>query len=231
MLKIEKIINSPVSSNCYVISTEKNKSCIVVDPGTENCKELLDYLQQCDLYPNYIVLTHEHVDHIIGCEELQKHYDAKIVCSSNCASAMQSSRFNLTRMTEQWEERMTMPAANIKIEDIDYQLVWGDYVVKFYLAEGHSIGSIYFTIGDKLFIGDTLIKGYKTTTTLPGGSREKLVPTLEYILHNFEPDKTKIYPGHFDSFYLKEVLSEIYEQIEYLKNKIHKKNLRNQSVL
>ena len=25
-------------------------------------------------------------------------------------------------MTEQWEERMIMPEANIKIEDIDYQL-------------------------------------------------------------------------------------------------------------
>ena len=230
MLNIKKIINDPVSSNCYVISTVNNKSCIVVDPGTENCRELLDYLQQYDLCPDYIFLTHEHVDHIIGCEELQRHYEAMIVCSSNCASAMQSSKFNLTRMTEQWEERLTMPAANIVLENIDYQLTWGDYVIKFYPAEGHSTGSICFTIGEKLFVGDTLIKGYKTTTVLPGASKEKLVPTLEYILHNFDPDKTKIYPGHFEPFYLKEVLLEIYEQIEFLKNKIHKKNLQNQSV-
>lgn len=231
MVKIKKIVNRPVSSNCYIISNESPKSCIIVDPGTEDCKEVLEYLQTNGLHPDYISLSHEHIDHIIGCEELQKHYEAKIVCSSNCASAMQSSKLNLTRITEQWEERLSMPEANVVLEDIDYHLAWEGYDIQFYKAEGHSMGSIYFTIGDKLFVGDTFIKGHKTTTVLPGASKEKLIPTLESILNHFDPDKTKIYPGHFEAFYLVEVLAEINEQIEDLKSKIRKKSQINQSAL
>lgn len=220
MIQIERIINRPVSSNCYVISIENSKSCIIVDPGTEDCKELFEFLKIKSLYPDYIVFTHEHVDHIIGTENIQKHYRAKIICSSSCGVAMQSSKFNLTRMTEQWDERLSMPEADIVLEDICYHLTWNGCNIQFYKAEGHSKGSIYFTIDNNLFIGDTIIKGFRTTTVLPGASKENLIITLNKILQQFDFSKTLVYSGHYDPFFLSEVIDEIDKQISFFKNKI-----------
>lgn len=223
MLQVKTIINNPVSSNCFIITMDNSNSCIIVDPGTEDCKELISYLKNNNLNPDYIILSHEHVDHIIGCQELKKFYDVKIVCSLNCSKYMQLSKYNLTRMTEQWEERLSMPEADVILEDKDYHLEWEDSIFNFYKTEGHSYGSICFSIGDIFFAGDTLIKGYRTTTILPGASREDLITTFEFILNQFDLNKTFVYSGHYDGFYLKEVEQEVLDQIIFLKKKIKQK--------
>ncbi len=222
MIEIEKIVNQPVASNCYIISNKASKSCIIVDPGTEDCEELLSILRNKDLNPEYVVLTHEHIDHIIGSKELLNHYNAKIICSSDCNNNINSYKYNLSGFSEQFEEKTNLPTADILLENINYSLQWGDYLIQFYKAEGHSLGSIYFNIEDDLFIGDTLIKGFKTSTVLPGGSKEKLINTLESILENFDVNTTKIYSGHYEDFYLYEIEDAIKRQIEYNRNKIKK---------
>ena len=43
-IHVKLINNKPVSSNCYVISTNGNKRCIIVDPGEKERKQLFAYL-------------------------------------------------------------------------------------------------------------------------------------------------------------------------------------------
>lgn len=69
MKNVAIIINQPVPSNCYIVSREKD--CIIVDPGTRYPIELEDYIERNKLNPRYILLTHEHYDHIEGCSYLQ----------------------------------------------------------------------------------------------------------------------------------------------------------------
>lgn len=223
---LKRIINQPVPSNCYVIANEYSRSCIVVDPGTEDCKELLEYINNNNLHPDYIIFTHEHVDHIIGARKIQNIYNAKIVCSLNCATSMQSSKFNLTRMTEQWEEQLSMPAANIVLEDIDYNLGWNGMYIRFYQTEGHSKGSICFSFGNNFFSGDTLLEGYRTVTVLPGGSKKDLLVTLENILNKLDWSTTVVYPGHNNIFRLDNVVNEIKDQIQFIKNKLYLKSIK-----
>lgn len=40
-LIVNTIKNYPIDSNCFVLYTNYNSDCIVIDPGTESCKELL----------------------------------------------------------------------------------------------------------------------------------------------------------------------------------------------
>lgn len=220
---IHRLVNRPVTSNCYLITVPVSDSCLVIDPGTEDCSELLKFLQEREWKPEYIIFTHEHVDHIIGAQTLQQHYpQSRILCSSNCATYMQLSKYNLTRMTEQWTERTSMPEANIRLEDIGYRMNWQGIDIRFYPAEGHSKGSIYFFIGDRLFTGDTLIKGYRTTTQLPGASREDLIATFRKMLE-ITPRNITVYSGHFEPFCLQEAVDEITEQIDFFEKKISQK--------
>lgn len=225
MINIKKIINYPVSSNCYVITNKNSNLSVIVDPGTIDCRDLIFLLQEQNLYPEYIILTHEHIDHTIGLIELFKKYKPKLICSENCSKNINSIKYNLTAYTENFEEYAIMPKADILLEDIKYTLQWGDSKFNFYEAEGHSLGSIFFDIDNNLFIGDTLIKGYKTNTQLPGASKEKLIATLEKITSLYDPSKTRVYPGHGEDFYLAELTEYIYSHMFFLKTKIYRSNL------
>ena len=81
-LKVVRIINQPVTSNCFLLyDREVNNDCLVVDPGSEYPDELEQLLKDLNLYPKYILLTHEHFDHIWGCNYLVEKYHSKIICS------------------------------------------------------------------------------------------------------------------------------------------------------
>ena len=69
-IHIAQIKNQPVDSNCYVVSHEGFQGCIVIDPGTKDGDELFKYLTGKNLRPEFIILTHEHFDHIWGVNKL-----------------------------------------------------------------------------------------------------------------------------------------------------------------
>lgn len=77
-----------MTSNCYIISQENYNGCIVIDPGTEDCKEIIEYFETRNLEPEYIFLTHEHSDHTWGCNTLIDKYNAKVVTSNECKKAL-----------------------------------------------------------------------------------------------------------------------------------------------
>ncbi len=79
-----------------------------------------------------------------------------------------------------------------------------------YLREtpGHSEGSICILVDDKyLFSGDTLLKDDLTGVGFLGGNKEALINnTLPWLMSL--PRNLRVFPGHGDSFYLKERLSK-----------------------
>lgn len=196
---VKRFINEPVSSNCYVIyNGVKGGSCIVVDPGSINNTELLSFLAENCLTPQYIVLTHEHFDHIWGVNELAALYKAPIVCSELCSLLIKDSFDNCSAM---YDDSMAVEIKEpaICIESIDYTLPFDGSRVKFYESPGHSDASICFTLNGCLFTGDALLKDLKTVTKLPTGSKDKLKCTLQNI-RTMQSQGLRVYPGHGDSF-------------------------------
>lgn len=64
MISVQRIINIPIPSNCFVLYNKvKGKNCVIVDPGGKSVAELFAFLDKEDLQPQYIILTHEHFDH------------------------------------------------------------------------------------------------------------------------------------------------------------------------
>src|SRR4051812_22907359 len=74
---------NPFQENTYILSDETNQ-CIIVDPGCysdQEKKELSDYLEKHKLIPVKILLTHAHIDHILGNNYLTGKYNLPIQMS------------------------------------------------------------------------------------------------------------------------------------------------------
>lgn len=218
-MKVRRFINSPIDSNCFILSNDGYSSCIVIDPGTEDCNNIFPYLEANGLEVEYCFLTHEHIDHIVGLKTLKEKTGCQIVCSSVCAVYLNDIKYNLSEFEERFEPNSSFPEADITFDSY-LVLKWQDVDLEMSVMPGHSRGSSYLLAGKDLFIGDNLIKGIRTKANYFGGSKESLLTSLEAVLERYGGLDMIVHSGHFDSCPMAEVKIEIEEQIALLKRKL-----------
>lgn len=200
-MNVERIINEPVPSNCYVLyNKEGDRNCIVIDPGSRDNTKLLCFLKERNLAPIYIILTHEHFDHIWGVNDILERYQVPIVCSELCSQRIKDSFDNCSVM---YDDMMAVAINSdvISIESLESELQLGDESIKFYSTPGHSDACVSFSVGMYLFTGDALINNLKTVTKLPTGSKKRQKETIE-TLRELQGHELLVYPGHGDPFHL-----------------------------
>jgi hydroxyacylglutathione hydrolase len=200
---VERIPNKPIDSNSFIIYTQENGKCIIIDPGSEDCSDLIGFIEKRGLNPEYIFLTHEHFDHIWGVNKLKDIYKCKIVCSTVCAERIIVNKKNISLFYDQIGFE-TAPA-DIKIEDINNHFEWNGMNVEFILTKGHTDASICILIGNNLFTGDTIIRNTKTLTKLPGGSMTKLKESLTLLNKKTLNKQIMIHSGHGESFWFNDL--------------------------
>ena len=86
---VKKFINSTFHSNSYIIYSKTNKIISIIDPRETiieniNCKNI------------NIILTHEHIDHIYGLEQLCNNYLVTIFLSEKCHKNINDPKKNLS---------------------------------------------------------------------------------------------------------------------------------------
>lgn len=112
----------------YIWTMEKDDKVLVVDPG--DAGPVIDYLRDKKL--DYILLTHKHMDHVGGVEELKNKYGAKVY------GPLETKEYN-----------------DITLSDGDeFELLGENF--KVLLTGGHTEDHISYLVGDKLFCGDAL---------------------------------------------------------------------------
>lgn len=199
MLIVHRIVNQPITSNCYVVYDKADgNECFIVDPGSKNEKELLDYLGQEKLEPKFIILTHEHFDHCWGVNLLIELYHVPVVCSELCADAIHYDKRNCSLFYDN-KEAFTINTEAISIESIGNKLPFAGRTIRFLMTPGHTDASICFLIGKFLFTGDTLIKDERTVTKLPTGAVSKLRETVR-MLEGLKGEDYTVCPGHGELF-------------------------------
>ena len=189
-MKIERIINQPVPSNCFIVFHEREKSCIVIDPGSEDISGIESFIENKKV--EFIFLTHEHLDHVWGADQLRQKYHAKLCCSLEVSNAITDKKKNLSVFYNQ--VGFELNAADIILEDADV-IDWHNVPVEIIHTPGHTDGSICIKVCNHLFTGDTIIKGIKTVTKLPGGNKEKLQNSIEK-LEKMGLNSLNLYCGH-----------------------------------
>lgn len=201
-LLIKKVVNNPIDSNSYIIYKRNVDSCIIIDPGTDSCQELIVFFKENLIRPEYILLTHEHFDHIWGVNKLKEIYNCKIVSTKRCSEKIVNKKKNMSLFYDQVGFETYPSDIIIKNSSV---LNWFDTCIEFIETEGHTDSSVCVVIDNNLFTGDTIIKGHKTVTKLPSGSHDALVRSLNTIFSKFIDKSITIFPGHKEIFNLQEI--------------------------
>ena len=194
-IRVETIVSAPFDENTYVAHLESRSDCIVVDPGLEP-EEILRYLDEHQLTPAAILITHGHSDHIAGNEALKERFgDCPIVISHGDAPKLTDPMLNLSGA---FGARLISPEADVLVGEGDVYRSAG-FELEVREVPGHSSGHVVFiwhagkpTV---VFGGDVLFAGSIGRTDFPDGSFEQLATHIWSKLFTL-PDDTQVLPGH-----------------------------------
>ena len=201
MLTVKRFVNTPVTSNCYLLfDKEAGDDCIVVDPGSRKEDELIEFLSQEDLTPKYIILTHEHFDHCWSVNQIVSRFHIPIICSELCEEAIRYEKRNCSVFYDN-KAAFVINSQTMSVESIGMKLTFAGDEVHFFKTPGHTEAGISFVVGSYLFTGDTLIKDDRTVTKLPTGSKERLKESMR-LYAQMKGKGLTVCPGHGEEFEL-----------------------------
>lgn len=187
MSKVHSYTGGHVFTNGYVIELED--SCIVVDAPAL----IHEVLQQENLKPTHLLLTHQHFDHTEDVEALQA-MGVKVFMHS----AYSETLIRQKEARQNWglpvdikpfeADQLLEGTSEITVEGLE---------VKISHVPGHSPDSItfYFPALGIVFSGDTLMEGGCGRTDLPGGSAESLSAGIKEHIYSL-PNETIVLSGH-----------------------------------
>lgn len=195
MLKIEVFTFNPFEENTYVLS-DTSGECIIVDPGCysiEEKRELEGYITSQKLKPVRILLTHAHIDHILGINFLTGRYQIPIeMCKIETGLLKAAPEYG-----KMWGIACEpCPEPELFVEE-GKDVHFGNTLLKTFFTPGHSPGSFsYYNEETKALIsGDVLFKQSIGRTDLPGGDLETLMRSIKDKLFLL-PNSVTVYSGH-----------------------------------
>jgi hydroxyacylglutathione hydrolase len=194
-MHIKSFCFNPFAENTYILYEEQGEAWIF-DPGCSNPNEerlLQEFIVRNQLKPSRLILTHAHIDHVLGLEYIYKTYGLLAELHQKEEQVLLSAE-QIGRM---YGVPFVYPGHN-KTYLADNQIIkFGNTAIKCIWAPGHSPGSICYLIEDHnmLIGGDVLFDGSIGRTDLPGGDHETLLRSIETRLFTLNDD-IKVYPGH-----------------------------------
>jgi hydroxyacylglutathione hydrolase len=152
--------------------------------------------------PDYLILTHEHFDHIAGLGVAGAFQGVPLMAAEECAKLLSNPAQNLSKYDPEGRI-LSVRLPDICIPAAGREIDWQGHRIELTPAPGHSPGGLLVHADSNLFAGDTLLNGIRTVTKLPGGNRPVLKKSLAWIFGHF-PGETLVWPGHGKSFRLSE---------------------------
>lgn len=175
-LVFQQIEIGPARNYAYLLGDKRAKALAVIDPGWD-IPYLLQEAQALDARIVCVLLTHGHLDHTNGLDDLLAVRDIPVYISEHEAEFYRPDCPNL---------RPVADGEQIAVGDIRVECLW---------TPGHSPGCQCFQYGDLLLTGDTLFIEGCGRCDLPGGAPKAMYNSLVNVIAKL-PDATVIYPGH-----------------------------------
>lgn len=182
----------PLRCNCSVLGDETTHEAVVVDPG-DNIPQIVALLKKHALTVTQILVTHAHIDHIAGAQQLKRLTGAAILYNQK--------DLPLVAMMDVQAGWLGIPTPAVAPPDADLAhglaIKVGRIQGEIIHTPGHTQGSscVYLPTESLLLAGDTLFAGSVGRTDLPGGDTRALIKSIHDRLLPL-PDRTLVIPGH-----------------------------------
>jgi len=195
MLYLKSFTFNPFQQNTYLVYDDE-KTAYIIDPGNSNNAEhteLKNFITDKGLQLKRLLLTHAHIDHVLGNRFIFDTYGL-------LPEVHEKELFFIQRMPESAAmyglnaDPSPFPVKYLEEGDI-VQL--GKYTFDCLYTPGHSPGSIsFYNAENKLLIsGDVLFKGSIGRSDLPMGDHDTLIKSITEKLIPLGDD-VKVYSGH-----------------------------------
>jgi len=196
MIKIKNFTFNLFAENTLVVWDDKTLESAIIDPGNSNSVEekiLEEFISSKKLKVKYLINTHCHIDHILGCRFVKEKYNPVYLAPELDLPLLK----NAQKQADAFDIKMEDPPLPDQFINEETIIKLGDSVGKFIFTPGHSPGEfcIYFKEEKLCITGDVLFNEGIGRTDLWGGDYKTLIDSIESKLFKL-PDDVKIYPGH-----------------------------------
>lgn len=190
---IHPFILGDFQTNCFVVEAPPNTDCWIVDCG-QRPGDMLAFIEERNLRPVAILLTHTHMDHIAGVDEaLTRFGNVPLYVHEAEAGCCRDPMLNLSGMIG-LPMSVTEPTHHLHDGDV---LTLGDTRWRVLHTPGHSPGGVCFIHDEshKAIVGDTLFAGGMGRIDFPTANPDDFRITLLQKMMSL-PDEMVIHPGH-----------------------------------
>ena len=203
---IESFAVPPLGCNCTIIGDATSRDCICIDPGG-NVNKILQKISSHNLTLRRVLITHGHLDHIIGGKELKLKTGCDIIMHQDDLTLYE----NVVNQCRDFgieppsDVVSGLPKPDEFITDGDI-IQWSpSYKVECIHCPGHSPGSMSYHIPECqiVCVGDTLFEGSVGRTSWAGipslqgtSDAQQLQGSIKYKLFQQLSPETVVICGH-----------------------------------
>ncbi len=167
--QVEKI---PILQDNFVFVIYNNLDAIVIDPGESSA--VLEFLNKKALQCRMILITHHHLDHVLGVKEIRNRYSCPVY-------GPLKNKAPLAELVTDWVSE----SDNVVFQDLKFKVLE---------CPGHTLGHVAYWCADQfwLFSGDVIFS--LGCGRLFEGTFQQMFETLQKL--KALPDPTQIFCTH-----------------------------------
>lgn len=198
-MKIIKFPVNPFQMNSYIYYDEKTGDGVIFDPAVyfpEEKDKLEEIIKENNIKIKKILLTHGHIDHILGNKYSKDRFKADIYGNDKDNFLIENA---VTQGKMYGIEMEESPSIDVILNEGDTVDV-ADAELRIIHTPGHSPGSICY-IDDKnkiVFCGDVVFRESIGRTDLPGGDYNLLISSIKDKLFKEVKEDYILLPGHME---------------------------------
>jgi hydroxyacylglutathione hydrolase len=188
-----KLVVGPLATNCYIFGSDITKEVVIIDPGGDDDR-IIQTIEELDVKPISVLLTHGHFDHTLKAGKIQRHYKIPLMYNKK---EMESGIFSHKEADKWLKEGDIIEVGEIKLHVLE--------------TPGHSPGSLCFYSNDVheyegkkmdgiLFSGDLIFRQSIGRSDFEGGDQNLLFSSIKNkIMNNTSlTDNFLLCSGHMD---------------------------------